>query len=203
MQPGAVIGQCNQQVLHELACSVGSEAEINGGIVLEQKVINADAFSAASQTCSGEKFFNPNTSSAAPQACAAKRTPTYSERLDKLRRFADEAAEELPQVFYRELNGGIVLSPITKAHPQSDPKKPLLVLGEYRNSPQMGRSIVLYGGSILRSYWNLPDEKRKAEVRHILRHEFTHHLESLSGINDLEIDDAIKLNRYKASLQAE
>ena len=100
-------------------------------------------------------------------------------------------------------NGGIILSPITKAHPQSDPKKPLLVLGEYRNSPQMGRSIVLYGGSILRSYGNLPDEKLKAEVRHILRHEFTHHLESLSGTNDLEIDDAVKLNRYKASIHAE
>ena len=157
---------------------------------MEQKVINADVFSAAPQPCSGEKVFNPNISSAVPQACAAKRAPTYSERLDKLRIFADEAAEELPQVFYRELNG-------------SDPKKPLLVLGEYRNSPQMGRSIVLYGGSILRSYGNLPDEKLKAEVRHILRHEFTHHLESLSGTNDLEIDDAVKLNRYKASIHAE
>lgn len=70
----------------------------------------------------GREGFNPNISSAAPQACAAKRAPTYSERLDKLRIFADEAAEELPQVFYRELNGGIILSPITKAHPQSDPK---------------------------------------------------------------------------------
>ena len=114
----------------------------NGGIALEQKDINVNVFSAAPQTCSGEKVFNPNISSAAPQACAAKRAPTYSERLDKLRIFADEAAEELPQVFYRELNGGIILSPITKAHPQSDPKKPLLVLGEYKNSPQMGRSIV-------------------------------------------------------------
>ena len=55
----------------------------------------------------------------------------------------------------------------------------------------------------MRSYGNLPDEKLKAEVRHILRHEFTHHLESLSGTNDLEIDDAVKLNRYKASIQAE
>lgn len=175
----------------------------NGGIALEQRDINVNVFSAAPQTCSGEKVFKPNISSAVPQACAAKRTPTYSERLDKLRIFADEAAEELPQVFYRELNGGIILSPITKAHPQSDPKKPLLVLGEYRNSPQMGRSIVLYGGSILRSYGNLPDEKLKAEVRHILRHEFTHHLESLSGTNDLEIDDAVKLNRYKASIHTE
>ena len=105
----------------------------NGGIALEQKDINVNVFSAAPQTCSGKKVFNPNISSAVPQACAAKRAPTYSERLDKLRIFADEAAEELPQVFYRELNGGIILSPITKAHPQSDPKKPLLVLGEYRN----------------------------------------------------------------------
>ena len=61
----------------------------------------------------------------------------------------------------------------------------------------------MYGGSILRSYGNLPDEKLKAEVRHILRHEFTHHLESLSGTNDLEIDYAVKLNRYKASIPAE
>ena len=99
---------------------------------MEQKDINVNVFSAAPQTCSGEKVFNPNISSAAPQACAAKRTPTYSERLDKLRIFADEAAEELPQVFYRELNGGIILSPITKAHPQSDPKKPLLRSEERR-----------------------------------------------------------------------
>ena len=66
---------------------------------MEQKDINVNVFSAAPQTCSGEKVFNPSISSAVPQACAAKRTPTYSERLDKLRIFADEAAEELPQSF--------------------------------------------------------------------------------------------------------
>lgn len=203
MQSGAVIGQCDLQVIYKFACSAGSDAERKRRNSFGAKRHKCQCFSAAPQTCSGEKVFNPNISSAVPQACAAKRAPTYSERLDKLRIFADEAAEELPQVFYRELNGGIILSPITKAHPQSDPKKPLLVLGEYRNSPQMGRSIVLYGGSILRSYGNLPDEKLKAEVRHILRHEFTHHLESLSGTNDLEIDDAVKLNRYKASIHAE
>ena len=61
---------------------------------MEQKDINVNVFSAAPQTRSGEKVFNPNISSAVPQACAAKRAPTYSERLDKLRIFADEAAEE-------------------------------------------------------------------------------------------------------------
>lgn len=156
-----------------------------------------------------QKTVNPAILSAAPEAAqtrttsaAIRRAPTYSERLDRLRAFADEAAEELPPVFFRELNGGIVLSPLTKAHPQSDPKSPLLVLGEYINSSQMGRSIVLYGGSILRTYGNLPPEKLKAEVRRVLRHEFTHHLESLSGTNDLEIDDAVKLAAYKARLEA-
>ena len=190
MQSGAVIGQCNLQVIYKFACSAGSDAERK----------RRNSFGAKRHKC--QCFFR-RAANLFGREGAAKRTPTYSERLDKLRIFADEAAEELPQVFYRELNGGIILSPITKAHPQSDPKKPLLVLGEYRNSPQMGRSIVLYGGSILRSYGNLPDEKLKAEVRHILRHEFTHHLESLSGTNDLEIDDAVKLNRYKASIHAE
>lgn len=197
------MGSAIRQVIYKFACSAGSDAERKRRNSFGAKRHKCQCFFRRAANLFGEKVFNSNISSAAPQACAAKRTPTYSERLDKLRIFADEAAEELPQVFYRELNGGIILSPITKAHPQSDPKKPLLVLGEYRNSPQMGRSIVLYGGSILRSYGNLPDEKLKAEVRHILRHEFTHHLESLSGTNDLEIDDAVKLNRYKASIHAE
>ena len=160
MQSGAVIGQCNLQGIYKFACSAGSDAEINGGIVLEQKDINVNVFSAAPQTCSGEKVFNPNISSAAPQACAAKRAPTYSERLDKLRIFADEAAEELPQVFYRELNGGIILSPITKAHPQSDPKKPLLVLGEYRNSPQMHCVVRRFDFAQLREFTGRKSEGR-------------------------------------------
>lgn len=122
MQSGAVIGQCNLQVIYKFACSAGSDAERKRRNSFGAKRHKCQCFSAAPQTCSGEKVFNPNISSAAPQACAAKRAPTYSERLDKLRIFADEAAEELPQVFYRELNGGIILSPITKAHPQSDPK---------------------------------------------------------------------------------
>ena len=60
MQSGAAIGQCNPQVIYKFACSAGSDAEINGGIVLEQKDINVNVFSAAPQTCSGEKVFNPN-----------------------------------------------------------------------------------------------------------------------------------------------
>jgi hypothetical protein len=42
------------------------------------------------------------------------------------------------------------------------------------------------------------DEKRiKDELRRVVRHEFTHHIESLAGERGLEIKDAIAMERYK------
>jgi hypothetical protein len=46
----------------------------------------------------------------------------------------------------------------------------------------------------------LDAEGQKAELRRILRHEFTHHLESLAGEKGLEIKDRIEIEKYKAGL---
>ena len=122
------------------------------------------------------------------------------EKLRQLQRLSDEVAAELPQEFFRELSGGISLSDRVKRHSQSDPSRPLLILGEYRNDRVLGRSIMLYGGSIISTYGNLPETELKKELRRIIRHEFTHHIESLSGTRDLEIEDEIRLEAYKEGI---
>ena len=121
-------------------------------------------------------------------------------KLDQIRRLSDECVQKLPREFLEKLNGGVALTERVKKHPESDPRQPLLILGEYRTDPNLGRSIMLYGGSIIRAYGNLPEEKLKNELRRIIRHEFTHHIESLSGTRDLEIFDEISLDNYRDDL---
>ena len=108
----------------------------------------------------------------------------------------DQIAEELPGDFYKDLNGGILLLPSHKQHPAYD-AGPLYILGEYHQSRDMGRYIVIYYGSFARVYGHLSPEKQRKELRRILIHEFTHHLESLAGEKDLAVKDAIRIQKYK------
>lgn len=123
-----------------------------------------------------------------------------SEQLDIIRRLSDEVSEELPERFYEKLNGGIALSDAVKYHPKSRTERPLLILGEYRNDPRIGMSIMLYGGSIIKTHAYLNEGALKAELRRIIRHEFTHHIESLCGERGLEIEDEVSLARYEWEL---
>lgn len=126
--------------------------------------------------------------------------PCYAQRLERLRRLADEAAREIPEELLMHLHGGISMSDRSKLHKSSDPHKPLYILGEYCNSSLIGRHIILYGGSIDRTYGTLSDAALKKELDRIIKHELTHHWESLSGIRDLEIYDEIMIKKYKNGL---
>lgn len=92
------------------------------------------------------------------------------------------------------------MSDRAKLHKSSDPHKPLYILGEYCNSSSIGRHIILYGGSIDRTYGTLSDDALKKELERIIKHELTHHWESLSGLRDLEIYDADMIQKYKNGL---
>ena len=114
----------------------------------------------------------------------------------------DDIAEEIPKDFYRELNGGVFLLPDVKTHPESRGNiNDLYILGEYHNDRKglggLGRYIVIYYGSFIRLYANLRPEQQKDELRKVLIHEFTHHLESLAGEHGLEIKDAVQLEKFK------
>jgi len=108
----------------------------------------------------------------------------------------DEIAEELPQAFFKDLNGGILLLPEARQGP-GDTSLGIYTMGEYVRDG-MGRYIIIYYGSFAALYAYSSPKKLREELRETLLHEFTHHVESLAGARDLEIKDDMELARLRA-----
>ncbi len=117
--------------------------------------------------------------------------------IDEFTQWAGELADELPECFFERLNGGVIVKSEAKAHEKSRADD-LFILGEYHNSSAMGRSIFLYYGSFIRLFGDAPKQAFVDRMRKTLRHEFRHHLESLSGERDLEVEDAKQIAAYLA-----
>lgn len=115
--------------------------------------------------------------------------------IDEVEIMLNEVAETLPKEWFRKLTGGINLSADAKLSPHAKGKD-LYILGEYKRGSMLGRFIMIYYGSFIRVYGHLPEEEFKAKLEHTLCHELTHHIESLAGAKDLEIEDAKKLSQY-------
>jgi len=115
--------------------------------------------------------------------------------IDEMQDVLDELAEELPEVFYKDLNGGIVLLPQAKESEYSQ-KSDLFTLGEYHHGGSMGNYIKIYYGSFERLFGHISDEQMKIQLRKTLRHEFRHHIETLAGEDDLVDDDARFIRGY-------
>ena len=115
--------------------------------------------------------------------------------IEEVQVLLDDIAEELPPEIYKDLNGGIILLPQVKLHEKSVDDY-LYVLGEYHRERILGRYIVLYYGSFRELYGNLSKSKLKARLRSVVKHEFVHHLESLAGESDLEVEDERQLEEY-------
>ena len=115
--------------------------------------------------------------------------------IDEMNDVLDELAEELPDVFFKDLNGGIVLLPEAKESEYSQ-NKDLFTLGEYHHGGAMGNYIKIYYGSFERLFGYLSDEQMKAELRKTLRHEFRHHIETLAGDDSLADEDALFIRDY-------
>lgn len=118
--------------------------------------------------------------------------------IDEAHALLDQVAQELPEEFWYELNGGVSLLPKAKRSPMARADD-LYVLGEYRIDPAMGRYINIYYGSFVRLFGDISTEKFKRKLRKTLFHEFTHHVESLAGERGLEIKDAEQMARYLRS----
>jgi predicted Zn-dependent protease with MMP-like domain len=118
--------------------------------------------------------------------------------IDEVQDMLDELAEELPQEFYSELNGGIILLP--EAHESEySLEGDLYTLGMYHSGGSMGSYITIYYGSFMELFPHSTREQMKAELRKTLRHEFRHHIETLAGEDDLVDEDHAQLHRYLAS----
>jgi len=114
----------------------------------------------------------------------------------------EEISSEIPGELFKELNGGVVVLPEAQLHPASIGPSPLYTLGEYRvQIPGLGRYIAIFYGSFIKIYGENPNpEKLRKEVRKTLRHEFRHHIESLAGARDLEIEDKMNILKYKSQI---
>ena len=117
--------------------------------------------------------------------------------IDEAQEILDEVAESLPEEFYTELNGGIILLPEIRKSKEPWGEN-LYTLGEYFASGNMGRYIAIYYGSfeyVFGAYASNDDIKE--ELRKTLLHEFTHHLECISGVDNLEKEDEKRLRDFK------
>ncbi len=114
---------------------------------------------------------------------------------DQVGDLLDEMAEEFPEEFYQDLNGGISLLPEAVEDPAGED---LYIMGEYCND-MMGRYINLYYGSFaaLAEQENWTEEDWEDELYATLSHEFTHHVEGLAGERGLEIKDELELEQYR------
>ena len=118
--------------------------------------------------------------------------------IDEINEMLDEIAESLPTELFKDLNGGVGLLPDIKLS-SSDGIGGLYTLGEYRRD-QMGRYIVLYYGSIIAVHGSADQEEMREQLRKLLVHELTHHVESLAGERGLEIKDEIRMDKYRRGL---
>ena len=114
--------------------------------------------------------------------------------IDDINQMLDEIVAELPDEVFHELNGGVSLLAETK-YSDADPDGGLYTLGEY-NHNQMGRYIVIYYGSVCAVHGSCTHGQMRSNLKKLISHELTHHLESLAGARDLEIKDEIEMDGY-------
>jgi predicted Zn-dependent protease with MMP-like domain len=115
--------------------------------------------------------------------------------IDEMDAMIAEIVESLPEELFDRLNGGVILLPDEKENKNSK-NNDLFILGEYHSGGVMGRYIAIYYGSFIRLYGKLKNKKIRKKIEHTIKHEFIHHLESLAGEKDLEIEDARKMDKY-------
>lgn len=122
--------------------------------------------------------------------------------IDRFEALLAELADELPEAFFEELNGGIVVDPGCPQH-EAAVDHDLYILGQYRVDPALGKYIVLFYGSFAHVYPYLDEPALKEEMRRVLRHEFRHHVEGRAGMRDLEVWDAEQIAAYRARKKRE
>ena len=116
--------------------------------------------------------------------------------LERFEEITEEITCTLPEEFFRELHGGVIVREQAKIHPAARDND-LFIMGEYHHNRYLGRFIVLYYGSFAACFGYFSEEELRKKLRKVILHEFRHHLESLAGERDLEIEDAEDLAAYK------
>ena len=120
--------------------------------------------------------------------------------LAEYKRIVQELMDELPEAFFRELSGGVIVSEATVL-PDYARGNDLYTMGLYQTAYGI-RQIVMYKGSFDRVHPHADAAQAKELLRGILRHEFRHHMEALARIHNsssLEAEDERRKQAYLAS----
>ena len=121
-------------------------------------------------------------------------------RMDEYKQIVSELMDELPEAFFRELSGGVIVSEAREI-PDYAVGNDFYTLGQYEVSSGM-RQIILFKGSFDRVYPHADADEARKLLRGVLRHELRHHLESLGGVHNsssLEAADEREKQAYLSS----
>ena len=117
--------------------------------------------------------------------------------IEEYRTIISELMDELPEEFFRDLTGGVIVSEAL-AIPDYARGNDLYTLGQYQVFSGV-RQIVMFKGSFDRLYPHADGTEAWDILRGVLRHEFRHHLEFLGGIRNsssLEAEDEREKRAY-------
>ena len=117
--------------------------------------------------------------------------------MEQYKSILSELLDELPEEFFRELSGGVIVSEALVI-PDYARGNDLYTMGQYQIVYGM-KQIVMYKGSFDRVYPNADEDTARKLLRGILRHEFRHHLEFLGGVrgsSSLEAQDEREKRAY-------
>lgn len=117
--------------------------------------------------------------------------------LNLFREYVGLCLDELPEAFFKELSGGVLVSEQAPV-PEYARRNDLLTLGHYKVG-SFGRQVVIYYGSFVRMFPYASNEELLQRIRGVVRHEFRHHMEFLSGIHNsksLEAEDLRQMRAY-------
>ena len=114
--------------------------------------------------------------------------------IDEVNNILDQAYGEFPDVLFQKLNGGVLL--LEEAMPDLEEGEDLYIMGEYCVDG-MGRYIKIYYGSFAELLRDEPRQVWEDELRAVLRHELTHHVEGLAGERSLEYKDSAQMDAHR------
>ncbi len=120
--------------------------------------------------------------------------------MTEYRNIVSELLDELPEEFFRELTGGVIVSEALVI-PDYAVGNDLYTLGQYQVYAGM-RQIVMFKGSFDRLYPDADGAEARELLRGVLRHEFRHHLEALGSVRNsssLKAADERRKQAYLAS----
>lgn len=106
----------------------------------------------------------------------------------------DLITNEIPPALLVHLNGGIH---VYKHLQKDDEEKNYYILGEYIED-HLGAYINLYYGSFKHFYGDKSDKKFKKKILSTIKHELTHHIESLAGHEPLGDAEDLEVALRKA-----